>query len=48
MIDQFASHCQHLQELFIDGDDLETETDKKNLCDLAAKILYAQEDTKMN
>ena len=47
MIDQFASHCQHMQELQIDGFLLESETDRKNMCDLVAKIFDSQADNQM-
>ena len=47
VIDQFASHCQHMQELQIDGFLLESETDRKNMCDLVAKIFDSQADNQM-
>ena len=47
VVDQFSTHCRHLKELDINGESLETEADRLNMCDLASKLLDAQEDDTM-
>ena len=49
VVDQFAQHCRHLKKLEVAGSDafdekfgFKTEADRRNMCDLVAKILDVQ------
>ena len=48
VIDQFAQHCHNLQTLHVSGQELRTEEDRVNLCDLASRMLDVQVEDQMD